>query len=207
MKRSLMNEPFGTLDWSRSALVVVDMQNDFCHAEGAAARNGADVSRHQAIVPAIRRAIDAAHAAHIPVIFAITHHDETTDAPSWKLRHTAGGAPLCRTGSWGTAHFGVAPIDGDIEIVKHRYSAFIGTDLELRLRAMGVENVFVAGVNTGICVESSVRDGYMLDFYTFALADATSCRTPESHAAALEAIAHGFGWVIDTPRMAQLLGA
>jgi ureidoacrylate peracid hydrolase len=111
------------------------------------------------------------------------------------------------TGTWGSEYFGVAPADGDIVIVKHRYSAFIGTDLELRLRAMGVQNLFLAGVNTGICVESTMRDGFMLDFFTLALSDATSCRTIESHESSLRALADGFGWVVDVREMGARLAA
>lgn len=186
-------------DLEKCALVVVDMQNDFCHEKGALALNGEDVASSQAIVPTLDRLIAEARRLGVSVYFIQTTHDETTNSPSWAARRRHRQHEVCRTATWGTDFYGVAPIESDVVIIKHRYSAFIGTDLELRLRATGKEVLFITGVATNICVESTLRDGYMLNFYTVLVPDC--CAT--SHGSAVqentvENVRRSFGWVADS---------
>lgn len=99
------------VDLSKSAVVVVDMQNDYCHKEGSGALNGGDVTDHYAIVPNVQRLIDAAHESGIPVFFIKTTHDETTNSKVWLSRRIGRKHDTCVTGTWGAEYFGVTPTD------------------------------------------------------------------------------------------------
>ncbi len=196
----MMSDWTSDLDWSKSALLVIDMQNDYCHWQGAEVLNGGDVTRRTAILPAVQVLIDAAHRASTPVIFIRTTHDHTTTSSAWASRRqgTDWRHPYCLTGTWGAEYFGVLPEEGDIEVTKHRFSGFVGTDLELRLRALGRETLIIAGVDTNVCVESTMRDGYMRDFSCVLVADATAAGTADEHAAACATLGRYFGWTAKT---------
>jgi ureidoacrylate peracid hydrolase len=186
------------VDLSKSALIVVDMQNDYCHENGSGALNGGDVADHYAIVPNLQKLIDTAHEANIPVFFIKTTHDETTNSKVWLSRRIGKKHDTCVTGTWGAEYFGVAPTGKDIEVIKHRYSAFINTDLELKLKVLGCETLLMTGVATNVCVESTLRDGFMLDFYTILVSDCTAAGSKSSYEATLENVRRGFGWVTDS---------
>ena len=193
------------LDWTKAAVIVVDMQNDFCHKEGSGSLNGGDVTRHYEIVPNIQRLIDAAHESDAPVFFIKTTHDNTRDSPAWLSRRRDRKHPTCVTGTWGVEYFGVAPEPGDIEIIKHRFSAFIGTDLELKLRAQGIETILLTGVGTNVCVESTMRDGFMLDFYSILVTDCTAAGSQAAYDGTLANMSRSFGWLSDSIELSGLL--
>lgn len=196
----MMSDWTHDLDWSKSALLVIDLQNDYCHWQGAEVLNGGDVTRRTAILPAVQRLIDAAHRAATPVIFLRTTHDHTTTSSAWSVRRSGREwrHPYCVTGTWGTEYFGVQPAPEDLEVTKHRFSGFVGTDLELRLRALGRETLIITGVDTNVCVESTMRDAYMRDFSCVLVTDATAAATEEEHAAACATLGRYFGWTART---------
>src|SRR5262245_48839085 len=119
-----------------SVLLVVDVQNDFCHPEGLFAKAGLDLTGVQACVEKILTVIQAARASGIPVIFVKTCHDAWNNSAGFVERHMrkAARAEICATGSWGAEYYRVEPTKDDCEVVKHRYSAFVGTNLEVILR-------------------------------------------------------------------------
>jgi ureidoacrylate peracid hydrolase len=194
-------------DLGKSALIVVDMQNDFCHENGSGGRNGGSTTHQQSIVPAMQNLIDAMHHADLPVFFIKTTHDKTTNTPSWVARQRNRAVPTCVTGTWGTEYYGVAPVEGDIEVIKHRYSAFIRTELELKLRALGVETLLMTGVATNGCVESTLRDGFMLDFFVLLITDGTAGGSPAAFEASLRNVSRHFGWLTDSVELTGLLDA
>lgn len=183
------------LDWSRSALVVVDMQNDFSGLPGG----------HE-VVPNLQRVIDAAHAAGRPVVFLKTIHDEASDTPVWRSRRR-GKPEICLPGTWGVEYFGVAPTEGDLEVIKHRYSGFFRTDLEERLRALGVEVLICGGIATDVCVHATIRDGFMSDFYTVLLEDCAAGTSEEAHENAVKSLGRNVCWVSDSHEVSALLAA
>jgi nicotinamidase-related amidase len=194
------------LDLTRSAVLVIDMQNDYCHVDGACARAGQDVGGRRTVATRIQGVIDAAHAAGRPVVFVRTTHDATNDSPSWLARTGDRPAPICVTGSWGTEYFGVAPAEGDLEVVKHRYSAFVGTDLEMILHALECTTLLIAGVTTDVCVESTMREAFMRDFHCVLLRDCTAAGTEAAYEASLAVLGMHFGWISDSAEAAARLG-
>jgi ureidoacrylate peracid hydrolase len=185
----------------RTAVVIVDMQNGFCHPQGSFGRAGADVTGCGAATPGCAALVEAARAAGIPVVWTRAIHED--DLSDWRmLTEVPMYAPLrgigsCVEGTW-DAEFveGLAPAPEDIVVSKSRFSPFVETDLADRLRALGVENLLVGGVGTSACVESTVRDASQRDFRTYVVAEATGDISKDAHEHALHIMGHLFGWTV-----------
>lgn len=192
------------LDPGHAALVLVDVQNDFCHPEGSASRAGFDVTRVDRAVDRLVEVVDAARGVQVPVIFVRTTHDGLVDSAEWTHR-TADGVgmgqhtspPNCVTGTWGAEFYRVVPVPGEPVVTKHRYSAFAGTDLGMILRTLARRSVVFAGYTTNVCVETSLRDGLCRDYLVSIVGDACAAFEVAEHDASLKTIARYFGQVFD----------
>jgi biuret amidohydrolase len=159
------------IDPSKTAMIVVDMQNDFV-AAGAPMESSAG----RAMVPNLQRALTCCREQGIPVIY--TAHVHRADGCDLGLLGHA--PPIARrdalvAGSAGAAIFPeIAPHEGEIVISKHRFSAFYGTDLEIILRGLGVTTVVITGVTTENCCHATARDAFFRDFQVVFLSDATA---------------------------------
>ncbi len=184
-------------DPSLAAFLVVDIQNDFCSPEGACAKRGIDVRSGIEMVPRLVELISEAREVSLPVIYIQTIHSEWTDTPSWLYRKPSGiDVDTCREGSWGADFFeGIEPRADEKIVIKHRYSAFINTDLNTILKAKGVESVLMTGVATNVCVESTARDAFMLDYYMTMVEDCVATSDPVLHEGTLENMRRQFGVV------------
>lgn len=176
---------------SHPALLIIDMQNGFCHPEGCFGKLGMPVSNHLAIVATINKLRAASHAAKVPVIFTrLCYNQDYSDAgvqmeelPQIKILRG-----LIR-GTWDADVLDeLAPdtAQGEVVIDKTRNSAFFKTDLEDLLRSRGVNQLLCTGVASNVCVESTVRDGAALDYYCKTLSDATATLTMEEHNACMK---------------------
>ncbi|MFA9558170.1 cysteine hydrolase family protein [Evansella sp. AB-rgal1] len=179
----------------RTALIVVDMQNDYCHPDGAMAASGQNVSMVDTMTPNLSRLIDHARKNDVEVIFIQTIHEDCTNSPTWKSRLNNTSVQVCRKNSWGSDFYEVQPLSTEPIVNKHRYSAFIHTRLDTILRSKDIKNLIMTGVSTNVCVESTARDGFMLDYNIIFLADCTAAFTAEEHNMALENINNFFGVV------------
>ncbi len=191
---------------TKCAVIVVDVQNDFCHEKGACALRGSDVSGVKKMIPNLRLLLDAAHKNEIPVIYIQTIHTVETDSDAWAGRSGGNSAKVCRAGSWGIEFYEVSPAEGDIIVNKHRYSAFINTRLDSVLRTLKVETLLMTGVATNVCVESTARDGYMMDYNILFVSDCCASFSKEAHAMTLQNIDKHFGVVSDSGEITSLLG-
>ena len=180
-----------------SALLVVDVQNDFVSSKGSAAQRGEDVKAAQAMVPKLIRLIEEARRVGLTVVYIRTTHSEWTDTPSWIYRKSQQSAlDTCREGTWGTEFYqGISPLPSERVVIKHRYSAFINTDLNTVLKAKGIESVLVTGVATNVCVETTARDAYMFDYYVTMVEDGAAAYDPKLHESTLENMRRHFGLV------------
>lgn len=204
----LGNETVITLD--RSALVVVDMQNGFCHEDGSFAGLGFDVSPLRAAVPGCRTLIDGAHEAGVPVVLTrYVYQPGYVDGgllpnellPAIKERR------CLAAGSWDAEIVEeLAPGPEDVVIDKSRYSAFYGTRLEPVLTSLGIRSLVICGVTTNMCVETTARDASQRDYRTFVVEDATGEFDADRHRHSLEAIAFGFGWVVPMREVLEAWG-
>src|SRR5499425_2253639 len=181
-----------------AALIVVDVQNDFVSPEGSAGKRGEDVSAALTMVPNLLRLINEARRVGLTVVYIRTTHSEWTDTPSWIYRSSQkSGLNTCREGTWGAELYeGVAPLPGERVVIKHRYSAFINTDLNTVLKAKNVESVLVTGVATNVCVETTARDAYMYDYYVTLVEDCSAASNEAMHKATVQNISEHFGLVV-----------
>ena len=117
-----------------------------------------------------------------------------------------GKHPLCVEGTWGCDFYGeVRPLPEDIVVVKHRFNAFIDTDLNLILRSMGVRTLIFTGIATHVCVESTVRHAFFYDYYNVVVRDCVATWDDELHRVALKNMDFLFGQVVDSKEFGQVV--
>jgi ureidoacrylate peracid hydrolase len=170
-----------TLDLKTSALLVIDMQNAFVHEKGTLGISGVDTKRLAAIVPSLKRLIEKAQAAEMPVIWTVQEHF-AADARRARKRlaaHTARRKQISALkGSWDAAIVdelkAYAGVDPSFVITKHRFGAFYETRLDMLLSMLGTQALFVTGTTTNACVETSIREAYLRDFDVVAVTDCIS---------------------------------
>jgi ureidoacrylate peracid hydrolase len=192
----------------KTALIVVDVQNDFCHQEGAFGKRGVDLSHMERPSDKLVQFIDQCRQFNVPVIFVRTIHSKWTDSDSWIGRLEGAGKEMliCRPDTWGAEFFKVKPLDTDFIVTKHRFSGFVGTELNLVLRSRGIETLLMTGFTTNVCVETTARDGFNLDFRIILVEDCCAAFSADEHASAITNINKYFGVVTDSVSLAALLG-
>jgi ureidoacrylate peracid hydrolase len=184
------------LDAARAALIVVDMQNDFCHDDGVLGRRGVDLEPTQAMAPRLVALIERARALGLPVVYPINVHDSWSDSQVWRERYGKAAVEICRPGSWGAAFYAVAPRPDDRIVPKHRYNAFVGTELDLILRARGVTTLIFAGVATNVCVETTARDAFCRDYRVVLVRDCLAGSSAAEHEASLRSLERYFNALV-----------
>ncbi len=195
--------PASRLAPSQSVLVVVDVQNDYCHDEGVFGRAGTRMDEIQAAVDRLVAFIGAARRAEVPIVFVRTQHDRWTNSPMWLSRGVRTVGEICATGSWGAELFRVQPAPEDAVVVKHRYSAFVGTRLPVVLRTLARPTFVVAGVTTNVCVESTARDACMRDYHVVLVEDCAAALSTPEHDAAVHNIRTYFGRALASAEIAS----
>ncbi|MCL5958527.1 MAG: cysteine hydrolase [Chloroflexi bacterium] len=192
-----------------TALIVVDVQNDFCHSDGAGGRRGKDMRPIQAMVPRLVDFIAKARENGVPIIFIRTSHGAWTDSEVWRERAkdvSIQEIPICAGESWGTEFYLVEPRPEDKIVWKHRYSAFYCTDLDVVLRARGIKTVLTTGVTTNTCVETTSRDAFQRDYYVVLVENCCGTSNPEDHQATLRNIGNNFGVVATADEVVEAWG-
>jgi ureidoacrylate peracid hydrolase len=186
-------------DPRHSALLVIDVQNDFVADGGFFDKVGGDVRTIQEQrVPRLLRLIDAARQAGVLLIFvrAIYDPDDHSDAMRERNLRLNMELPRCLSGSWGAEFYRVEPLPGEPVIVKHRYSAMVGTDLLAQLEERGIRSLLLSGVATDTCVESAGRDAYFRDYYVTLIEDCCGAASEEDHTSALKRFNRDYGPVV-----------
>jgi nicotinamidase-related amidase len=181
-----------------TALLIIDMQNDWCSPGGSSARAGADMSMFPDVIGRIRRFADACRRVGVPVVNVrmVALEDGKSEAPAWirlRLRVNRRYDPrnerpidFVERGSWGEEFVPeLQPKPADHVVTKLRSSAFHATELDLTLRAHGIKSAIVTGTTTEGCVESTVRDLSSRDYYPIVLADCVASDVRELHDASL----------------------
>jgi ureidoacrylate peracid hydrolase len=199
---------------AETALVVVDMQNAYASPGGYLDLAGFDIGGAAAAIEKITQAVDAARTAGMPVIFFQNGWDAGyveaggPGSPNWwksnalktmRERPELQGKLLAK-GTWDYALVdALQPKSGEIVIEKPRYSAFCNTQLDSILRARGIRTLAFCGIATNVCVESTLRDGFFLEYFGVLLEDATHQAGPAFlQEASVYNIENFFGWVSST---------
>lgn len=159
---------------ARSALLVVDLQNDYCAPDGCFHRLGlVDPARTREVAEVARRLVAGARTAGSPVVFVRTVQSEAAPATVRARLRAQGRADCVRPGTWGAEQFGPTPRPGEPVLVKHGYDAFLGTTLERDLRRRGIERLVLTGVFTDVCVDALARTAYQLGFEVAVVGEGT----------------------------------
>jgi ureidoacrylate peracid hydrolase len=193
---------------TQTALIVVDVQNDFCHSQGAISKRNVDLTDvRKNVVPTLISFIGKCRESGMPVVFVRTIHTDWTNSPSWlgRMGGTVGKLPICEANSHGSEFYGVEPRAGDHIVTKHRYSGFVGTDLDMVLRSRGTETLLFTGVATNVCVETTARDGFNLNYHVIFVEDCCGAFSPEEHSSALTNISKYFGIVSDSKTITKIM--
>jgi nicotinamidase-related amidase len=190
------------VDPRHTALIVVDMQKDFCTPGGAFHRLGVDISMYPPMVPRLAGLLDGARGAGVLVIYVqmTVLPGRRSESPAQirfnrRLHLASTGEPLGYTedGSEGQEIIAeLAPAEGDVMVKKYRSSAFWGTNLDMLLRSNGVQSVVMTGCTTEGCVESSARDALFNDYYVVIAEDCVASDDRRQHDASMLLMRHRF---------------
>lgn len=214
-------ETFSELElmMGKTALIIIDMQNDFLHPQGGFAKKGVDLSGAVRLIPLVKQVADACRKAGIPVIYTLhTFRPDFSDRPKMYyelLRQRQGGSanpvPPATVGlikgSWNAAVIDeLSPAAKDIILdAKHNFDSFYQTDLELILRNLGIENLIFTGVTCSICVETTLRSAYHRDFRCLLVEDCTWEKQADQEAATKKTIAMNFGYLVTSEDILRTL--
>lgn len=197
-----------------TAIVVIDMQNAYASPGGYVDQAGFDISGSAGTIHKIAAVLDTARAAGMPVIYLQNGWDADyveaggPGSPNWhksnalktmRAKPELSGKLLAR-GSWDYELVdALAPKPGDIRLHKTRYSAFFNSQLDSTLRSRGIRNIVFVGIATNVCVESTLRDGFHLEYFGVMLEDATHhLGPPMMQEATVYNVEKFFGWVSTT---------
>jgi len=178
---------------------VVDVQNDFCHDEGWMGKGGRNVSLRnvQAMVPRLRRFIDAARDRRTPILWVRGAYDEVFLAANQRemIQRRGYGRASCLSGTWGQEFYILQPKEGEVVVTKHRADAFEGSNFDGILKSKGIHTLLMTGVTTECCVESAARHGFFLGYHVVLVEDCCATYDPALHEGTKRIIDEYFGVV------------
>ena len=194
-----------------TAIVVIDMQNAYASPGGYVDLAGFDISGAAAAIERVGTVLDTARQAGVQVVYlqngwdAEYHEAGGPGSPNWhksnalktmRARPELMGQLLAR-GTWDYEIVdALTPQPGDLRVHKTRYSAFFNSQLDSILRSRGIRNIVFVGIATNVCVESTLRDGFHLEYFGVMLEDATHhLGPPMMQEATVYNIEKFFGWV------------
>lgn len=195
------------VDPAHTAVLVVDMQNDFCAEGGHLHKNlGADMSPNVPLAGRIMELVGAARRSGAIVVWIKANYERKylSGQALAKLAERGVETICCEGGTWGWDFFGVTPEPDELIVEKHTYSGFFGTELDRLLRFRGIRTLVLTGVATNVCVESTLRDGYFNGYYIVMPEDCVGSAAEDLHEATIKGVRRHFG---DVPESAEVIAA
>lgn len=210
------------IDYKKAAILVVDMQHAFVCKGGYFDATGIDVSAAEKIIHPCQKIIAAGREKGIKIIYL---QMEYSHDPSGKGSGESPGFIKSRVpdvlnqrpelkdklhmdGTWGIEIIeALKPQHGDTIIRKHRHDGFIETNLDQTLRDFGIKYLLFIGTATNICVESTLRHAFSLDYFPILVSDAVSQKGPHiTQKATIFNVQSTFGWVTSSERLLRAMG-
>ena len=209
------------IDFQKTAVVVVDMQNGFASKGGMLDIAGVDIAGAPAVVRSIGAVVAAARRAGIPIVYLQMgfkpdlSNSGGPSSPNWH-KELALRLMDCRPelkgkllveGTWDFAIVDeLTPRPEDLVIVKTRYSGFARTTLDAELRARGIRYLLFTGIATNVCVESTLRDAFFLDYWPILIHDAAmAAGSSAMHDATIFNVESFFGWTAGAEELLRIL--
>ncbi len=207
------------IDLTRTAVMVIDMQNTFISKGGMFDLNGEDTEAHRRIISPVNHIIETARKKGCKIVY-------TRQIFSPDLRETGGPDSvqwnrvyphyrdrpdfkdkMAFVDTWGYQFIDeIKPLAGDLVIDKPKYSAFFGTNLDINLRTYNIKYLIFTGVATNVCVESTIRDAYYHQYWPILVADACANSGPIiTQEATIWNVKRAFGWVTSSDNLLQAL--
>lgn len=220
MKLRTRPEPI-QIELERTAVIVVDMQNCFVSKGGMFDLSGIDISGAQGIIPRCKDVINAAQKRGCKLIYLQhSYNPDLSDSggktsPNWYKelgptffsKHPDLKDKLNFDGTWGVNIIkDLKPQEGSIIVRKQRFSGFAGTNLDIVLRTCNIKYLVFVGIATNICVESTIRDAFCLDYFPILISDAVSQAGADfTQEATVYNVKFAFGWVTDSKEFCKSL--
>jgi nicotinamidase-related amidase len=228
MARTVKADPYdwpydGVIEPARTALLVIDMQHDFCGPGGYVARMGYDISLTRSAVEPIRRVLEAVRPIpKFTVVFTREgHRSDLSDCPPnklWRSRRIGAGigdpGPCGRILVRGEPGWQIVeelkPLPRELLVDKPGKGSFYATDLDILLRNRGITHLVLTGITTDVCVHTTLREANDRGYECLLLRDCTGATDPGNHLAAIKSITMSggiFGAVADSRAFLEALGA
>jgi ureidoacrylate peracid hydrolase len=191
---------------AHTALVVVDMQNDFCAPGGYIAKLGMDVSIYPSVLGPIRDLLSAARATGVRVVWLTACYENDLISPAMLVKKQAMGVTsvCCARGSWGADLFELERAASEPLIEKHNFSGFSNPAFGELLAEAAVESLVFCGVQTNVCVEATLRDAHTRGFYVALAGDAVASHTKPLHEATIANVRFLIGDVVTSGELAEI---
>ena len=200
----------------RPVLAVIDMQNGFCAKGGSYQKFGEDIDIYRKIIPNVKKIIAVCRELRIPIFYTQQVREKSgidlltrihRIIPRRRLEFIE-KIPACVRGTWDAEMINeLQPTEKDHIVVKRRDSAFQDTEFELWLKSLNADTIIYAGIDTCICVENSIREGFNKGYDVIVAEDAVASSWPELHRATIEKVKGSFGLVLTTERLINILRA
>jgi ureidoacrylate peracid hydrolase len=195
------------------ALIVVDMQNGFVSIGGSYDKLGMNTSNYREIIPKLKDVIDFCRGKEIPIFYTeavkeASGIDVLTKIHNFlpKTRQERLKIPICVRGTWdGVTIDELKPTENDHVVIKRRDSAFQDTELRVWLQSEGINLLFFTGIDTSICVETSLRDGFNIGYDVALISDATASGYKEHYETTLERVRDYYGLVMSIERFKKAI--
>ena len=195
------------------ALVVIDMQNGFVSKGGSYDKIGMNTSLYREIIPKIKDLIEFCRSMGIPVFYteAVKENsgiDILTNIHNIlpKSRQERLKVPICIRGTWdGVTIDELKPKENDPVVIKRRDSAFQDTEFRIWLQSQGINLLVFTGIDTSICVETSLRDGFNIGYDVMIISDATASGNKRHYETTLERVRDYYGLVMDTEKFKETI--
>jgi ureidoacrylate peracid hydrolase len=196
------------------AVIVIDVQNGFISNGGSYNLLGIDTSHYQKVIPTIGRLINKCRLARIPIFYTqavressgidlLTRtHKILPRSREERIRKR----PICVRGTWDADIVEeIKPSEGDYIVIKRRDSAFQDTEIVVWLRSLRIDTLIFSGIDTSICVESSLRDAFNVGYDIVLISDATASNSTKHYESTLENVKNYYGMVISFDELCQFL--
>jgi ureidoacrylate peracid hydrolase len=199
------------------ALMVIDMQKGFCNPGGSyeeyGCSIGADIKAYRKIIPNVERVIAACRETKIPIFYTQQLREESGIDLYTRLHRIIPSRraeflriPACVRGTWDAEILDeLRPMKGDHIVMKRRDSAFQDTELDLWLKSAYIDTLIFTGVDTGICVDNTLMDGFNMGYDVILLEDATASSWEEIAKATIMKVRGSYGWVLKTDKLIEML--
>ena len=186
------------IDPRHTALLMVDMQNDFAHDEGIFVKKWGKTNRWiKSIIPQCRSLLAAAREAEVATIHLRVINDVLRNPVSW---HNFWGPPSCVVdGTWGAEFVNdLKPSEDEVVITKYTYDGFVDTQLDSVLKKVGIKTLVFAGADSDVCVRDTAAHGFALGYTPVFAGDALAADNEVAHTGVLQSFGEHYGKVVST---------